>query len=181
MPRLPDLVVSGINYGENLSTGVSASGTVGAAIEAAALDIPALAISLQTASQYYLSYSREIDFSAARYFCTYFGRLLLQKRLPEDVNALKVDVPATATPATPWQITRLAQHRYYQPHKPERTDWRQPGQIGFSLSTEVASQPQDTDLYTLLIRQVVSVTPLSLDFTSRVSFTDLDQLLRNQS
>ncbi|HRQ32592.1 MAG TPA: 5'/3'-nucleotidase SurE, partial [Anaerolineales bacterium] len=42
----PDLVVSGINYGENIATGITISGTVGAALEAASLGIPALAVSL---------------------------------------------------------------------------------------------------------------------------------------
>ena len=58
----PALVVSGINYGENLGTGVTVSGTVGAALEAATMGIPAMAVSLQVPSDYYLSYSREIDF-----------------------------------------------------------------------------------------------------------------------
>src|SRR3972149_2595964 len=49
LPKPPELVVSGINYGENLGTGVTVSGTVGAALEAASLGIPALAISLETA------------------------------------------------------------------------------------------------------------------------------------
>ena len=42
----PDLVVSGINRGSNLGTDVLYSGTVAAAREAAANDLPALAISL---------------------------------------------------------------------------------------------------------------------------------------
>ncbi|NIQ74970.1 MAG: 5'/3'-nucleotidase SurE, partial [Phycisphaerae bacterium] len=41
MPEKPDLVVSGANYGENLGTGITVSGTVGAALEAAANGIPA--------------------------------------------------------------------------------------------------------------------------------------------
>ena len=44
-PRLPSLVVSGINYGENTGNGVTISGTVGAGLEAASLGIPALAVS----------------------------------------------------------------------------------------------------------------------------------------
>jgi 5'-nucleotidase len=60
MPQLPDLVVSGINYGENIGTGVTVSGTVGAAMEAAALGFKSLAVSLETDQKYHLSYSREI-------------------------------------------------------------------------------------------------------------------------
>ncbi len=48
LPERPDLVVAGINYGENLGTGVTVSGTVGAALEGASLGIPSLAISLET-------------------------------------------------------------------------------------------------------------------------------------
>src|SRR5512143_2681600 len=96
MPQRPDLVVSGINYGENVALGVTISGTVGAALEAAALGIPALAVSLEAAAQYHFSYSRDIDFSAAAHFAALFGRVLLEKKMPEDVRVLKIDVPSNA-------------------------------------------------------------------------------------
>src|SRR5215467_7022964 len=54
--RLPSLVVSGINYGENCGNGVTISGTVGAALEAASLGIPAIAVSQQTAFDLHKSY-----------------------------------------------------------------------------------------------------------------------------
>ena len=93
MPQKPDLVVSGINYGENVGTGVTISGTVGAALEASAFGLPALAISLETDIGHHLSLSPEVDFAAAGYFTRYFGRLLLGRQLPPDVSVLKVDVP----------------------------------------------------------------------------------------
>ena len=52
MPQPPDLVVSGINYGENLGHSVTISGTVGAALEGAAAGIPSLAVSLETEKEY---------------------------------------------------------------------------------------------------------------------------------
>src|SRR4030067_275697 len=57
LPTPPKLVVSGINYGENVGTGITVSGTVGAALEAASLGIPALAVSLETPVSAHLSYS----------------------------------------------------------------------------------------------------------------------------
>jgi len=45
VPARPDLVISGINLGENVGPGVDGSGTVGAARAAAARKIPALAAS----------------------------------------------------------------------------------------------------------------------------------------
>jgi 5'-nucleotidase len=47
LPERPDLVVSGINAGQNIGEAVGLSGTVGAAIWAARLGIPAIAASAQ--------------------------------------------------------------------------------------------------------------------------------------
>src|SRR4030065_1397353 len=65
VPQHPDLVVAGINFGENFATDVSYSGTVGAAIEAASLGIPALAMSLQLLHEDYDSFHKVVDFTAA--------------------------------------------------------------------------------------------------------------------
>src|SRR5580658_8780292 len=48
LPRRPDMVVSGINIGENLTIqDILASGTVAAAMEAALLGIPSIAFSME--------------------------------------------------------------------------------------------------------------------------------------
>lgn len=47
--KLPDLVVSGSNRGNNMSTIVASSGTVGAALTASSLGIPAIAVSSDVA------------------------------------------------------------------------------------------------------------------------------------
>lgn len=178
LPEKPSLVVSGINYGENLGTGITVSGTVGAALEAASLGIPALAISLETERQYHLSYSRDVDFSAAGHFTAYFGRILLEKRMPPDVHVLKVDIPSTATLETPWKITHLSQNRYYEPTQPERESWEQPGLVGYQLSGDPREDDPDSDVYAVRIQRIVSVTPLSLDLTSRVDFDHLNDTFR---
>src|SRR5512140_2002419 len=68
VPRTPDLVISGINYGENLGSGLTISGTVMAATEAATSGVPSMAVSLQTAAEYHTSYSTAIDFRVAAHF-----------------------------------------------------------------------------------------------------------------
>jgi 5'-nucleotidase len=173
MPGKPDLLVSGINYGENVSTGITGSGTVGAAMEAASLGIPSIAISVETRKDQHLSYSTEVDFSASAHFAWFFGRLLLDRRLPEGVDLLKVDVPSDATPATRWEWTRLSTRRYYQPTKPERTAWDVPGLVGYDMVYDPETEPEGTDVHTLLKKRLVSVTPLTLDLTARVDFQDL--------
>jgi len=173
----PDLIVSGINYGENLGVGVTVSGTVGAAMEAAGLGYPALAMSLEAHPRYHLSYSEEVNFSAAAHFTTYFARLLLEKGPFADVDLLKVDVPSEATVETPWQITRLARPGYYEPLKPERASWKERGTVGYRAVEEL-DKATDSDVYVMRRKGIVSVTPLTLDMTARVDLKDFEALLR---
>ncbi len=179
LKRKPDLVVSGINYGENVGSGIAASGTVGAALEAADMGIPCLAISLETEKEHHYSNTDQIDFGAAVHFTHYFSQALLSRRFPPDVHLLKVDVPDNATPETPWEITRMSMCPYFENFPPERTDWSVPAPLGYEIRFDVASEPEGTDVHTLRIKRRVSVTPLSLDMTSRVDFRELDKLLRS--
>ena len=174
----PDLVVSGINYGENVGSGVTISGTVGAAMEAASLGIPALAASLEAHSKYHLSYSDEVDFSVAADFTARIACLLLERKLLQDVSLLKVDVPSDATKDTPWQLTRVSRQRYYEPVAPERASWNEPGAVGYREAAALSHEPQDTDVYVLRTKRWVSVSPLSLDLSSRVDLAVLDKMMR---
>lgn len=177
MPARPQLVVSGINYGENFGTSITVSGTVGAAFESAAMGIPSIAISLQLLNTDYYSYA-DLDFSTSGFFTYLFGKMLLERPMPDDIDLLKIEVPASATPQTPWRMTRLARHRYYQPSGKRTGSWNEPfymdGKPGVNLS-EVAP---DSDIYTVLHDKMVSVTPLSLDATSRVDLGGLEESLR---
>ncbi|MCS6963625.1 5'/3'-nucleotidase SurE [Thermoflexus sp.] len=175
LPRRPDLVVSGINYGENVGSGVTISGTVGAALEAASFGIPALAVSLQTPVEHHLGYSEEIDFRAAAHFTCLFAGAVLRQALPFDVDVLKIDVPATATPDTPWRWTRQSRQRYFVPVRPMRRRPTDPGPLGYRVEIDFEHLEPDSDIYALVVDQVVSVTPLSLDLTSRVSAKELRQ------
>ncbi len=179
-PRKPDVVISGINYGLNVGYGITVSGTVGAALEAAASGIPALAISLDTDSKYHLSYSTKIDFSTAAYFTAYFTQLLLEHDLPDDVHVLKVEIPATATPNTPWRMTRISPVRYYQPVPPQRQSHSSGGTMGYRVTDNWETAPESSDIHTVHIQKIISVTPLSLDLTSRVNLEDLEHTLKTK-
>ena len=178
--RLPSLVVSGINYGENAGNGVTISGTIGAALEGASLGIPSLAISQQTPKDLHLSYSAEVDFSAAAYFARLFGEWLISARCPDDVDLLKVDVPIGATPNTPWRTTRISRRRVYWPTRPERVALGDEGRIGYQYQSDSAHAEPDSDIYVLLEDGQVSVSPISLDMTSRTDLFRLEQMLRGE-
>ncbi len=178
LPERPDLVVSGINYGGNLGSGVTISGTIGAALEAASLGISALAVSLETEDHDHLSHSDQVDFSGAAHFTHLFAQMLLRRQMPPDVDVLKVDLPSDAGPETPWTVTRLAKLRYYESVAPDRDSWDEPARIGYRQAQQSEKPPEDSDVYAVSIRRMVSVTPLSLDLTSRIRLDELETYLR---
>ena len=178
LPKKPDLVVSGINYGLNVGSGVTVSGTVGAALEAAAAGIPALAVSLETERKYHTSYSRDIDFSTAGYFTRYFSNILMAKKMPSDVHVLKVEVPAQATPETPWQATKLSIERFYEPVVNDQNTDSGISEIGYDIVPDLNIFPPKTDTHAIVHQGEISVTPLSLDLTSRINIEDLENILR---
>ena len=179
MPSSPDLVVSGINFGENLGTGITASGTVGAALEAASLGIPALAASLETPIEHHFSLSEEVDFSAAAHFLNKFAGILLNRMMPEDVDVLKLDVPFQASTDTPWEITKISRLRVFEAIPPQRQEWNEPGKVGYTFKSDIKSAEPGSDTHTLKVRRVVSVTPLSLDMTSRIDLRKFEKDLQS--
>lgn len=172
----PDLVVSGINYGENVGTSITASGTVGAAFEAASWGVPALAAALQTHPKHHFHHG-ELDWHAAEHFVRRFAERMLRSPLPPDVDLLKVDVPEEATPDTPWRLTRLARQRYFvlqleAPHLGSRL-----GDARIGIEVDHPNLEAGTDVHALRVEGCVAVTPLSLDATSRTDFGSLRERL----
>jgi len=178
VPRKPALCVAGINFGENVGSGVTASGTVGAALEAADQGVPALAASLETAKEFHYNHSETVDFSAATFFTRFFAARMLARQLPADVDLLKLEVPSDATPDTPWRVTRLSRQRYWQAFPSGRRDLAERRRLDYDVVVDRATLEPDSDVYAVVIAREVSVTPLSLDLTSRVPFTQLEELLK---
>ncbi|GMV34896.1 5'/3'-nucleotidase SurE [Chloroflexi bacterium CFX5] len=179
VPHEPDLVVSGINYGENVGLGVTISGTVGAAMEAAGLGYRALAVSLETDPHFHLTHSEDVDFKAAAHFTARFARLLLNKKSFDGVDVLKVEVPRHATPETEWRLSSLSRLRYYKPTPPKRKSWDEPGPIGYEHDNNLPHEVKGTDVYVLRHEKMVAVTPINLDMTARVDFDAYDKFLRD--
>lgn len=167
-----DLCISGINFGENIGSGVTISGTVGAAIEAGSSNIPALAMSLETPHEYHLNHSNDIDFSVAAHFTRLFSQEVLNKGLPNQVDLLKVDIPASATAQTEWRIARVSRHRYYQA-LPRHL--RQPGKANYHVHFDLDMLEPDSDIYVFAVDRLVSVVPMTIDLTAPVVLGDVNQ------
>jgi len=170
------LVVSGINYGENVGSCVTVSGTIGAALEAAEKGIPALAISQEINSIDYHSYSKEVDFSAASHFTGKIAEKVINGSLPFDADLLKVEIPLGATSETCCVLTRQDRLMYYKPIIHQRENlFGSKGKITHIPSKGIFSA-KDTDAYAMA-KGWVSITPLSFDLTSRISLDSLGRII----
>lgn len=85
MDRKPDLCVSGINHGTNMSINVIYSGTMSAAVEGAIEGIPSIGFSLS-------DYTIDADFTASKKIVKTIAEKVLQNGLPEGV-CLNVNIP----------------------------------------------------------------------------------------
>lgn len=160
------LSVSGINYGENIGACVTASGTLGAALEAAEYGIPSLAISQEIDSLDYHSYSTVADFAPAIHFTTLVASKALANALPLDADVLKVEIPRGATTQTPLVVTRQDRMAYYQSIVEPR-DKKDRSELAITqIPSKGKYSAKNTDAFALA-EGLVSLTPLSLDLTSR--------------
>jgi len=167
--RVPALVVAGINYGENIGLGVTSSGTVGAALEAAMRGSPALAMSLETDVNDQHAYTEQ-DWAGSIHFTRYFAEAILRKGcMAKGVDVLKVEVPAGADAATSWRMTRLSPFMYYNSTVTNPCLETRRKDIMF-CKRQGDGEPDDTDAFAVRTDRVVAVTPLSLNLTAPTPF-----------
>jgi 5'-nucleotidase len=140
------------------------------------LGIPALAVSLQTGHEHHLTLSQDIDFGVAGLFTHKIAKMMLEKEMPADVDVIKLDVPLEAIPTTPWALTRQSRQRYYMPKPAKRTSLSDRGPVSYDIGFDPDKLEKDGDIYAVLVEKKVSVTPLSIDLTSRTDFKTLNLL-----
>jgi 5'-nucleotidase len=92
MQKRPDLVVSGVNQGANLAVTTNGSGTVGAAKQAAALGIPAVAVSQDDPDGVTVDYSVGAD-AAVAWLTEHRGALTPQPGRTAAVLLENINVP----------------------------------------------------------------------------------------
>jgi len=102
---------------------------------------------------------------------------MLEYDLGYDVDILKLDIPQGATPKTPIVLTRQSRQRYYVPTPSHREKLSDRGPIGYKISYQPEDLEEGSDLQILLVEKKVSLTPLSIDQTSRADIQRLQSLL----
>ncbi|MDV3276910.1 MAG: 5'/3'-nucleotidase SurE [Nitrososphaerales archaeon] len=169
LPRLPDLVASGINIGDNNTfQDVLASGTVAAALEAALTGIPAIAFSMEVRSEslFALEYDQP-DFKKAAEFAAEIVRDVLEHGMPNGAELLNVNFPSKVDSGTEIELTEVGRRKYTDkvlvrkdPH----------GRAYYWLFGERLSEfPENSDAEAVLIKRRVSITPLNLRMSGPIT------------
>lgn len=163
--RIPDLVVSGINFGGNLGDDITYSGTVAAAMEATLMGVPSFAVSLDVGP------GTRADFSCGARFARLLAATIAEKTLPTD-TLLNVNIPARpAEDIRGVQLTRQGK-RIYGDLVVERLDPRGRKYYWIGGGDLDYNNDEGTDFHALH-HGYISVTPLHLDLTNYRSFDDL--------
>lgn len=176
--RKPDMVVSGINFGENIGTNVTASGTVGAAIQSAVWDIKSLAVSLEVPQAFHYEHG-EVDWTEAILILRRAAEKFLFADWPEDVHILKIDIPDTADQNTPWHVCRQSREPGWWGFVPDAAPDSAAGTaIGKRGPRPGKKWNDEDDMAVLLGKKEIAITPLSVDMTSRISLDKVGELFR---
>ncbi|KAF5082989.1 5'/3'-nucleotidase SurE [Methanoculleus horonobensis] len=168
----PDLVVSGVNIGENLSfESIMTSGTVGAALEASNQGVPSLAFSLQVEDQgdKFDDPSRIIDrYSDAKRVIREICEKVFANGFPGKAHVINVNIPARVRGG--YEITRLAEKLFYTGVE-ERLDPR--GRPYYWIDGPLYEDAEEgTDVHAVQ-RGNVSITPITLDCTAYAAADEL--------
>lgn len=175
LPRRPDLVVSGINIGDNNTfQDILASGTVAAALESAITGIPALAFSLEVneESLFALEFDQP-DFSASAAIAGEIVRDVLEHGMPSGAEILNVNFPSGVRTSTEITLSTVGRRKYTD-KVIVRKDPR--GRAYYWLFGERLSHfPPQTDAAAVLSKRTVSITPMVLSMSGPMT-EDLESL-----
>lgn len=178
MEEKPDLVVSGFNIGENLSTeAATTSGTIGAALEAAGQGVQAIAVSIRVEDEgdKFVDTNFKRDYSVAIDVVRKLAKCMLSGKLPEGVDVLNVNIPARARPDTEIAVTKLAR-KMYNTRVHHRHDPR--GRSYYWIDGTVIDDAEEgTDLHAVVKKNQISVTPMTMDMTASINYKGLEQML----
>jgi len=174
----PKVVVSGINQGANAGNCfIYSSGTVGVAIEAAMVGIPAIATSMvvpQIEQRY-----KEEDFRSAARITKKLVQRILKFGLPAGVDLLILNIPADATEQTEIVVTEIARIHYGCVLE----ESAQKNEFGFIKNFKSAkganfTLKEGTDAHAVFVQHKISITPVNINITGNLglckSWMDLE-------
>ncbi len=171
MPGDPDLVLSGVNRGQNLAEDVTYSGTVAAAMEGTALGLKSIALSQVTGI-----HGNGFSYAVAEHH----GAALVKKLMNMEFGPgvlINVNFPdCRADDLQGIAVTRQGKRDQNMLILDERVDARGRNYYWLGFKRERGNPPVGTDLWAVFNKRV-SVTPLHMNLTQVEAMEALRQVL----
>lgn len=166
----PDLILSGVNRGQNLAEDVTFSGTIAGALQGMQMGIPSIALSLARGFQG----AESLPWETAEAHGPELLKSLITAGWPKDV-ILSINFPDAAPDAVKGvQITRQG-HRDFQMTGVDKRPYPRGGHYYWlTYGARKSNPPQGTDLRAIY-DGYISVTPLHTDLTHTDTLFDLQE------
>jgi 5'-nucleotidase len=167
----PDIVISGINHGENLGDDITYSGTVAGALEGIVIGVPGISASLSVGRPWHTGVEKDLHFGPAAGFTARLAKIA-HKGLPPGriLNVNAPNLPRERLRGA--RITRLG-HRFYKDELIEVRD--EEGKLGYDIYNNPPGHHDEegTD-FAAIGNDEISVTPIHLELTDDASLQELD-------
>jgi len=163
LDKRPDLVVSGINIGENVSLlEFFMSGTLAGAIAASLYGVPAIALSKVIPDKDVMIVEEvRDDMDLAAKVSKELIKYLIDRGFPEDADIISINFPARITKDTQIRFTRIARLslsvKIYERDDPRGTPYY------WIWGEKFGNFPELTDAKETLINGNISITPIRLE------------------
>lgn len=161
----PDVIVSGINHGQNVATNVIYSGTVSAATEGMILGIPSVAVSLASFTEH--------DFKVAAKTGAKIAQIVVKRGIPSG-TLINVNVPALPEEEIKGvKICRNGRSKFTEEFE-KRVDPRENEYYWQGGTMSVFDEDHDADIG-WLGRGYVTVTPIRFDLTDNEFLSSMEE------
>ena len=168
--KKPDLVLSGVNNGQNVAEDVTFSGTIAAALQGMTFGIPSVALSLSRFSRETARWATPETHGAP------IIKRLLDEGWPSDV-VINVNFPdADPDDIKGIEVTSQGQRDAVQLFAEERKDLRGGTYYWYGYTGQLSDPPEGTDLRAIYDGRI-SITPLHLALTHQDSHAALSKKL----
>lgn len=156
----PDLILSGVNRGQNLAEDVTFSGTIAGALQGMQMGIPSIALSLARGFQG----AKSLPWETAEHHGPELLKKLIKQGWPENV-VLSINFPDTAPEKVKGVLITRQGHRDFQMSGIDKRSHPRGGHyFWLTYGAARSNPPQGTDLRAIY-DGYISVTPLHTDLT----------------
>jgi 5'-nucleotidase len=167
----PDIVVSGINHGENLGDDITYSGTVAGALEGIVIGVPGIAVSLSVGRPWHTGTETELHFGPAAAFTARLAKIAFKGLPPGRIlNVNAPNLPKEKIRGA--RVTRLGR-RFYKDELIEVRDAS--GRVGYDIYNNPPGHHDEegTD-FAAIGNDEISVTPIHLELTDTAGLEEIE-------